>query len=102
MGLMQRPGAVVTRDGARPPRGVVAPFIGSGTSAAALRPFTGSEVSAIGTMWERCSPATRVARFHAPVRDIPASYLKAALTDLAASILAVREPGGDVVALASL
>jgi GNAT superfamily N-acetyltransferase len=48
------------------------------------------------------SAATRVARFHAPVRDIPASYLKAALTDLAASILAVREPGGDVVALASL
>lgn len=53
-------------------------------------------------MWERCSLATRIARFHAPVRDIPASYLKEVLADPAANVLAVREPAGDVVALASL
>jgi GNAT superfamily N-acetyltransferase len=131
MGFAQPPGAVVTRDGAGPPCGAVAPFIRSGTPAAvglaaragcsgdgslraaevasaaalrglALRPVTGSEVLAIGAMWERCSLATRMARFHAPVRDIPASYLKAVLSDPAANILAVREPAGGVVALASL
>jgi GNAT superfamily N-acetyltransferase len=41
-------------------------------------------------------------RFHAPVRDIPASYLKAVLADPAASVVAAREPAGGAVALASL
>lgn len=68
----------------------------------ALRPVTGSEIPAIGAMWERCSLATRIARFHAPVRDIPASYLKAVLADPAANVLAACEPAGDVVALTSL
>jgi len=131
MGFAQPPGPVVTRDDASPPCGAVAPFLRSGTPAAAgfaaragcpgdgslraaevasaaalrglaLRPVTCSEVLAIGAMWERCSLATRIARFHAPVRDIPASYLKAVLSDPAANILAVREPAGGVVALASL
>ena len=58
--------------------------------------MTGAGIPAIGAMWERCSLATRIARFHAPVRDIPASYLTAVLADPAASILAVREPAGMV------
>jgi GNAT superfamily N-acetyltransferase len=68
----------------------------------ALRPVTSSEITAIGAMWERCSLATRIARFHAPVRDIPASYLNAVLADPAANVLAVSEPDREVVALASL
>jgi GNAT superfamily N-acetyltransferase len=68
----------------------------------ALRLVTGPEIPAIGAMWERCALATRTARFHAPVKDIPASYLKAVLADPAANVLAAREPAGDVVALASL
>lgn len=53
-------------------------------------------------MWERCSLATRIARFHAPVRDIPASYLKAVLSDPSASLVAVPGPADAVTALASL
>jgi L-amino acid N-acyltransferase YncA len=68
----------------------------------ALRPVTSSDIAAIGAMWERCSLATRIARFHAPVRDIPASYLTELLTDPAANIVADSQPGGDVVGLASL
>ena len=67
-----------------------------------LRPVTSSGITAIGAMWERCSLATRTARFHAPVRDIPASYLTALLADPAAHVIAVGQPGGDVVGLASL
>jgi len=68
----------------------------------ALRPVTSSGITAISAMWERCSLATRIARFHAPVRDIPASYLTALLADPAAHVIAVGQPGGDVVGLASL
>jgi GNAT superfamily N-acetyltransferase len=53
-------------------------------------------------MRERCSMASRMARFHAPVRDIPASYLETVLSDPAASLLAVPERASAVVALASL
>jgi len=53
-------------------------------------------------MWKRCSLATRMARFHAPVRDIPASYLKAVLSDPCASVVAVHERTGWVAALASM
>lgn len=67
-----------------------------------LRCVTGSEIAAIGAMWDRCSLATRMARFHAPVRDIPSSYLETVLSDPGANVLAAREPTGDVVALASL
>jgi GNAT superfamily N-acetyltransferase len=104
MGHTQSPGAMATRDGC-PGGGSL--LVAEVTSAAAprglaLRPVTGSEIPAIGAMWERCSLATRIARFHAPVRDIPASYLKAVLADPAANVLAACEPVGDVVALASL
>jgi len=68
----------------------------------ALRPVTSSDMAAIGAMWERCSLATRTARFHVPVRDIPASYLTAVLADPAANVVAASEPDGDVVGLASL
>jgi GNAT superfamily N-acetyltransferase len=67
-----------------------------------LRRVTSSGIAAIGAMWERCSLATRTARFHAPVRDIPASYLTAVLADPAAHVMAVSQPDGDVVGLASL
>jgi len=56
----------------------------------------------ITAMWERCSLATRIARFHAPVRKIPASYLKTMLSDPSTSLVAVRGQAGAVVALASL
>ena len=67
-----------------------------------LRPVTGSQIPAIAAMWERCTLATRIARFHAPVRHIPASYLKAVLADPAASVVAAQEHTGVVLALASL
>ena len=68
-----------------------------------LRPLADSDLPSIAAMWERWHPpATRMARFHAPVRDIPASYLKAALADPAASVLAAHERTGVVVAVASL
>jgi GNAT superfamily N-acetyltransferase len=125
MGFPQPLGPVATWDRATLPGGAVEALIGGDTAAAglalragchgerssrfgevasavALRAVTSSDAPAIGGMWERCSPATRMARFHAPVRDIPASYLKAVLADPAANILAVREPGGGAVALASL
>jgi len=53
-------------------------------------------------MWERCSLATRIGRFHAPVRHIPASYLRTVLSDPSASLVAVDSRAGVVVALASL
>ena len=53
-------------------------------------------------MWERCSLATRIARFHAPVRDIPASYLETVLSDPATSLVAADRSAGPVIALASL
>lgn len=53
-------------------------------------------------MWERCSLATPMARFHAPVRDIPASYLETVLSDPSASVVAVHERTCVVAALASL
>jgi GNAT superfamily N-acetyltransferase len=95
MGHMQLPDAMATRDAASPPGGAALRGL-------ALCPVTGSAIPAIGAMWERCSLATRIARFHAPVRDIPASYLKTVLADPAASVMAVREAAGDAVALASL
>src|SRR5262249_51045068 len=67
-----------------------------------LRPVAGADAAAIGAMWERCSLATRAGRFHAPVRHIPAAYLRAVLADPAASVVAAVEPAGDVVGLASL
>lgn len=40
-------------------------------------------------MWERCSLATRMGRFHAPVRRIPAAYLRTVLSDPSTSLVAV-------------
>jgi ribosomal protein S18 acetylase RimI-like enzyme len=78
-----------------------------------LRPPGGRDLPCLAAMWERCSLATRIGRFHAPVRDIPASYLATVLSDPATSLLAgpgrgdaaVAGPGragAVVVALASL
>jgi GNAT superfamily N-acetyltransferase len=43
-----------------------------------------------------------MARFHVPVRDIPASYLETALSDVSASLVAMPRRADEVVALASL
>src|SRR5215469_12025964 len=67
-----------------------------------VRPVTGSDAHAIASMWQRCALATRIARFHAPVRDIPASYLTAVWADPCASVVAACQHCGAVVALASL
>jgi GNAT superfamily N-acetyltransferase len=62
----------------------------------------GCDLAGISAMWERCSLATRIGRFHAPVRDIPASYLETVLADPASSLVAGPGRAGAVVALASL
>jgi len=67
-----------------------------------VRPVTGSDARVIASMWDRCALATRIARFHAPVRNIPASYLTAVFADPSASVVAVCQHCGAVVALASL
>jgi GNAT superfamily N-acetyltransferase len=63
---------------------------------------TGADAQAIASMWQRCTLATRIARFHAPVRDIPAAYLTAVSADPSASVVAACQNCGAVVALASL
>ena len=67
-----------------------------------LRSPASGDLPRITAMWERCSLATRMARFHAPVRDIPASYLETVLSDPSASLVAVSGRAGAVAALASL
>jgi hypothetical protein len=54
-----------------------------------LRVPVDSDISCVIAMWARCSLATRVSRFHAPVRHIPASHLEAVLSDPSASLVAV-------------
>jgi GNAT superfamily N-acetyltransferase len=78
---------------------------GTGPAAArgiSVRPVTGSDAPTIAAMWERCTLATRIARFHAPVRNIPASYLTAVFADPSASVVAACQHCGAAVALASL
>lgn len=67
-----------------------------------LRPPTEPDLPAITAMWHRCTPATRLARFHAPVHTIPTSYLDAVTADPAASLVAVDDRTAAVVASASL
>jgi GNAT superfamily N-acetyltransferase len=67
-----------------------------------VHPVTGGDAQAIASMWQRCTLATRMARFHAPVREIPAAYLTAVSADPSASAVAACQHCGAVVALASL
>jgi GNAT superfamily N-acetyltransferase len=67
-----------------------------------LLPPAECDVPRITAMWERCSLATRIGRFHAPVRNIPPSYLRTVLSDPSTSLVAVDGRTGVVVALASL
>ncbi len=67
-----------------------------------FRPPGRCDLSRITAMWERCSLATRIARFHAPVRDIPASYLETVLSDPSTHLVALHGSAGAVAALASL
>jgi GNAT superfamily N-acetyltransferase len=67
-----------------------------------LRPPVRADLPRITAMWERCSLATRLARFHAPVRKIPASYLETVLSDPSAHVVAAPRRAGAIAALASL
>jgi ribosomal protein S18 acetylase RimI-like enzyme len=67
-----------------------------------LRAPARADAPRITAMWERCSLETRLARFHAPVRNIPASYLETVLSDPSASLVAVTQRAGTVAAVASL
>lgn len=67
-----------------------------------LHRVTGSDAGMIALMWERCTLASRTARFRAPVRNIPASYLEAVFADPASIVVAACHDCGAVVALASL
>ena len=67
-----------------------------------LRPPVSSDLPAIIAMWERCSLATRIARFHAPVREIPAAYLNTVLSNPSTSLIAAPGYADAVAALASL
>ena len=67
-----------------------------------LRPPASSDLVPITAMWGRCSLATRIARFHAPVPDIPASYLTTVLSGPSTSLIAGPGHTGPVAALASL
>jgi GNAT superfamily N-acetyltransferase len=67
-----------------------------------LRPPARGDLPLITAMWERCSLGTRLARFHAPVRNIPASYLETVLSDPSAHVVALPRRAGAVAALASL
>lgn len=99
--------AALTRGGS--PGVTAAPVIRSGRTRAAdraawfwLRPPASSDLPRITAMWERCSLATRIGRFHAPVRDIPASYLETVLSDPSTHLVALHGSAGAVAALASL
>jgi len=67
-----------------------------------VRPVISSDAHAMASMWQRCALATRIARFHAPVRNIPVSYFTAVFADPRASVVAACQHCGAVVALASL
>lgn len=69
-----------------------------------IRPALPCDVEALVAMHDRCSLDTRIARWHAPIRRIPASYL-AEVTGCAATHPAVvanrTAPPYDLVGLAS-
>lgn len=60
------------------------------------------DLQSVTAMWQRCTLATRLARFHAPVPNLPAACLDAVRADPAASVAAVHDRTSTVVALASL
>lgn len=52
-------------------------------------------------MLARCTPATRYARFHAPVRSFPEPYFSQVLAGRAEHFALVAEGSAEVIALAS-
>jgi len=78
------------------------PEVADGAVRLWLRPPASCDLLRITAMWERCSIATRIARFHAPVRYIPASYLETVLSNPSTHLVASTGRAGAVVALASL
>lgn len=67
-----------------------------------LRPPAEPDLQSVTAMWQRCTLATRLARFHSPVPNLPAAYLDAVRADPAATVVAVHDRTNTVVALASL
>ncbi len=57
--------------------------------------------ASIEAMWARCSPETRLARFHAPVSNIPDVYVHAVFDDPSGTLVAA-DGNGAVIAIASL
>ncbi len=89
------PPAEATRPRPLVPRGALPPGITARHPAADDGP-------ALEEMWARCTPATRLARVHSPVRTMPASYVRAVLAEPGAGLVATESGGGTVVGLASL
>ncbi|GAA4511929.1 hypothetical protein GCM10023191_076770 [Actinoallomurus oryzae] len=67
---------------------------------AVIRAVRTGDAAALAAMFGRCSRETRYRRFHGPVAEIPASYLRRCLDGPHRAFVA--EPtGGDIVGLAS-
>lgn len=65
------------------------------------RPASASDREAIEAMHAECSLASRIGRWHAPLRSVPARYLDDALSGRPGHVCAVACRAGDVVAFAS-
>jgi GNAT superfamily N-acetyltransferase len=103
MGAWEPTGTTSAATAGRSPDVTVASFIRPTPAAVRwLRPPASGDLLRISEMWQRCSLATRIGRFHAPVRVIPPAYLETVLSDPSASLVAVPGKTGAVVALASL
>jgi GNAT superfamily N-acetyltransferase len=67
-----------------------------------VRPIRPGDRAGIQAMWRRCSFASRLGRFHSPVREIPASYLDAIEAPPTEVVALVATDGRDIVALGSI
>ena len=77
------------------PRPVVAARCGP------IRQARPADRAALEAMHDRCSPASRIARWHAPIRAIPRGYLDEVTSGLALHPAYVAERGGELAGLAS-
>jgi GNAT superfamily N-acetyltransferase len=72
--------------------------IGTGGAADTLCSFTACDLDELIEMHERCTPATRYARWHGHTKRFPPSYVARLLAD---DIAVVARRGGRVIGLAS-
>lgn len=68
----------------------------------AVRLLTVPDRPAIAGLWGRCDPASRSARFHGGMPELPPGHLDALFADPASSVIAIHRPSAAVIALASL